>query len=112
MEQKTYKKSLVVSLQTNEMYSECFDLLKNNLFNSLKKNEESLCFFRGKLTHSEKVVNAMELTFEWSTVSKQPERSKREDSWKNQSMTNSQLKKFIKDTDTLKRCGTLNTMET
>ena len=40
----------------------------------------------------------------------QPERSKREDSWQDRSMTNSQYEEFMKDTD--KRCGTLNSRET
>lgn len=42
----------------------------------------------------------------------QPDSSKREDSWKDRSMTNSQYEEFVKMTNKYMRCGTRNNQET
>ena len=42
----------------------------------------------------------------------QPDSSKREDSWENRSMTNSQYEQFVKESNKCKRCGTRNSRET
>lgn len=57
-------------------------------------------------------VNGVEVRKCQFCMNDQPERSKREDSWRDRSMTNSQYEQFIKDTNEYMRCGALNSMET
>lgn len=72
----------------------------------IQRKNKDICILlkEGEILSLENIVDV------W--VSDQPERSKREDSWKDRSLTNSQYEQFMKDTNEYMKCGALNSQET